>query len=82
MNVRFKVELFLILNSSLEDELSIPAVPPLHTINHPHLRLVNDSPVLINNFFFARRPWFFFSRRDVFCAYFLYYVSIRTRFFL
>lgn len=38
-------------------------VPPLHTINHPHLRLVNDSPVLINNFFFARRPWFFFPAR-------------------
>lgn len=34
--------------------------PVLHTIKHPHLRLVTDSPVLINNFFFAPRPWFFF----------------------
>lgn len=54
-------------------------VPPLHTIKHPHLRLVNDSPVLINNFFFAR-PWFFF-RRDFFCAHYVYYVSIGLCFF-
>lgn len=37
-------------------------------LKHPHLPLVNDSPVLINNFF-SRCGLGFFVRRDFFCAY-------------